>query len=499
MRGGYIMKNCATLVFAITLLPILGSDKSSAFDPHSVLKYSTYLGPRADHVFYTNYVGIGIDKNGNAYVSTSVAQAGFPTTPDADQTIPSETAISKLSADGSKLIYSSFFGPPNTWTRAYDMAVDDEGSTYLVGITESENFPATDGSYHPKAIGPYPRRYPHDGFLIKLDSTLKKVIYGTYIGNNDWDEVFTVAVDSQGQAVLGGDVGDKAKTVYKFKADGSGLVFEHAPLGTKGLGLIFDIATDASGCSYILGFTVQKDFYTTPGAYDRYFRRQQRCHFLRKLDPAGKIVFSTFLRHGTRGEGEDHFYGNSVAVDSEGCVYICRATQHPREHTTARAFDTRHNGLYDAYVLKLDPTGSRAQWCTYLGGRRDDMSKGLTVDDAGNVYVTGRTRSRDFPTTETALDKGNNGDFDMFLSVLDASGGKLLYSTVMGGKDYDTGQALALDPHNRLYIAGTTRSTDFPTTQRAYKRTYSGVKTEKFGGDVFVCKLDFESLIHSAK
>jgi hypothetical protein len=69
----------------------------------------------------------------------------------------------------------------------------------------------------------------------------------------------------------------------------------------------------------------------------------------------------------------------------------------------------------------------------------------------------------------------------------------------MGGKDYDTGQALVLDQNNNLYVASTTRSTDFPTTEGAYKRTYSGYKTRKFCGDVFVCKFDFESLIHSVK
>lgn len=493
------MMKYVTLVFAITLLVILGSDRLSAATSDSVLKYSTFIGPRSDHVFYTNYVGIGVDKKGCAHVSTSIAEKGFPTTPDAIQKIRSETAITKLGADGRKLIYSSFFAPPDTWTRAYDMAVDDDGYAYIVGITESKDFPATPGSYHPRPIGPYPRRYPHDGFLIKLDPTLKKIIYGTYVGNNNWDEVFTVAVDSQGQAVLGGDVGDKARTVYKFKADGAGLVFEHCPLGTKELGLIFDIATEAKGCSYVLGFTVQRDFTTTPGAYDRNFRKKQRCHFLRKLDPLGNIVFSTFLRHGTRSQGEDHFYGNSVAVDSKGCLYICRATRYPRERTTAGAFDAEHNGLYDVYILKLDPTGSRAIWSTYLGGKSDDMSKNLTVDAIGNVYVTGRTRSSDFPTTHTALDRSHNGHFDMFLSVVDASGGKLLYSTVMGGKDYDTGQALVLDQHDGLYIAGTTRSPDFPTTDGAYKRTYSGRKAKKFGGDVFVCKFDLESLIHSVR
>ena len=176
------MKNKSTILFTIALFILFGFDKVSIAGSDSVLKYSTYLGPRSDFVFYTNYVGLGVDESGCTYVSTSVTEKDFPLTPDALQTTRSETAISKLSADGSKLIYSSCFGKPDTWTRAYDMAVDHEGNAYLVGIMTSGQFPTTPNAYHAKPIGPYPRKYKHDGFLVKLDPTLKKVIFGTYIG-----------------------------------------------------------------------------------------------------------------------------------------------------------------------------------------------------------------------------------------------------------------------------------------------------------------------------
>ncbi|MBN2131083.1 MAG: SBBP repeat-containing protein [Sedimentisphaerales bacterium] len=182
---------------------------------------------------------------------------------------------------------------------------------------------------------------------------------------------------------------------------------------------------------------------------------------------------------------------NAVAVDSAGCAYVCSLSVSPQDPATFGAFDTTHNGGHNVYLLKLDPTGSRTLWATYLGGKSDDRPKDLTVDAAGNVYVTGRTNSDDFPTTQTAVDRSPNGHYDMFLAVIDASGGKLLYSTVMGGKSYDTGETLVLDRHNGLYIAGTTRSADFPTTENAYERVHSGYKASKFGGDVFVCKFNF--------
>jgi hypothetical protein len=138
----------AVLISRMAVGSVLASDTSFAADTSATFGYSTYLGPRSDHAFYTNYVGIGVDQEGRAYVSTSVAEKGFPTTPDACQKIRSETAITRLSADGGELMYSSFFGPPDTWTTAYDMAVDERGNAYVVGITESMDFPATASSYH---------------------------------------------------------------------------------------------------------------------------------------------------------------------------------------------------------------------------------------------------------------------------------------------------------------------------------------------------------------
>jgi DNA-binding beta-propeller fold protein YncE len=312
-----------------------------------------------------------------------------------------------------------------------------------------------------------------------------------YLGDNSWDEVMAVAFGPKGCAYATGDVGKDfggGRKVYKINPDGSDAMYEHGIVG----GYPYDIAVDAKGCAYIAGNAGTK-FKTTPNAYGRNIR--QKGDFVRKLDPSGKVVFSTFIRPIYKNLDAD----TAVAVDSHGCVYLCRATEYPRERITTGALDTTHNGKIDVYIFKLDSTGSHVIWATYLGGTGDDRLKDVSVDDAGNVYVTGRTQSTDFPTHETALDKGNNSNFDMFVSVLDASGGKLLYSTVMGGNNYDTGQVLVLDQHNGLYIAGTTRSTDFPTTEGAYKRTYSGLGEGRYGGDVFVLKLDMEAIVHSVR
>lgn len=187
----------------------------------AVLAYSTFLGPRENNYSYMKYIAIGADAFGCAVVSTSMPVSGFPTTADALQSNLSQTALTKLSADGSSLIYSSFFGaPPGRHTVGTDMALDREGNVYLVGINTDDNFPATPGAFEPEPIGPFPRSYHHDGFLIKFDPTLKHILYGTFLGDNAWDEVIAVALDPQGNAYATGDVGYRIKKelrrIYKI-------------------------------------------------------------------------------------------------------------------------------------------------------------------------------------------------------------------------------------------------------------------------------------------
>ena len=476
------MKSYATLCYTMILLVMLGSDTLAAIDPNAALRYSTFLGPRKDYVWYTKYVGIGVDASGCAYVSASITEPGYPTTAYAYQTARSETAISRLNADGSDLIYSTFLGPPDTWTRIYDLAVDPLGYAYAVGITDSKDFPATPGAYRSDPIGPRPT-YPHDSFLLKLNPSGNTITYATYLGNNRWDEAFAVTVDPQGHAYVTSD------GLYKFTPDGSDIVYKR-PVGA----LQYDVVVGVEGCAYVTGWTTSRDFTTTPGAYDR-THSGGRDDFVRKLDPLGNMVFSTFLKK-IKSERKSYCF-NRIAVDAAGYVYVCRMSQYAQEPVSDGAFDTTYNDHNDVYVLKLDPTGRSSVWSTFLGGCGDDKPLGRLLDDQCNVYLTGRTRSPDFPTTEHALNRDIRGDYDLFLTVIDASGRSLRYSTLLGGGDYDSGDAMVLDQQNGLYIAGTTRSTDFPTTEGAYRRTYSGYETKNFGGDVFVCKFDCEFLLHS--
>ena len=206
--------------------------------------------------------------------------------------------------------------------------------------------------------------------------------------------------------------------------------------------------------------------------------------FVTKLNPTGSgLVYSTYLG------GSNHEYANGIAIDSSGNAYITGVTYSTDFPTTAGAFDTTFNGgQYDAFVTKLNATGSGLVYSTYLGGSFDDVGYGIAIDSSGNAYLTGFTTFTDFPTTAGAFDiTYNGGQYDAFVTKLNATGSGLVYSTYLGGSEsHDIGFGIAIDSSGNAYVTGYTISGDFPTTAGAFDTTYNG----GFGSDVFITKLN---------
>ncbi|MFX0061786.1 MAG: SBBP repeat-containing protein [Candidatus Hermodarchaeota archaeon] len=260
-------------------------------------------------------------------------------------------------------------------------------------------------------------------------------------------------------------------------------------LGGTGVELGYAIAIDSTNNVYVTGFTMSTDFPTTSGAIDETYNSGEDV-FVCKFNADGtSLIWSTFLG----GSGDEEVYG--ITLDSANNVYVTGVTLSVDFPTTPGAYNETDNGGADVFVCKLSADGTSLVYSTFLGGSTGDSGNSLAVDSAGNTYVTGITTdaATDFPTTPGAYDETHNGAEDVFVCKLSTDGSSLLYSTFLGGSDYDEGYGLALDSAGNAYVTGTTGSADFPTTPGAYNETDNG------GLDVFVCKLstDGSALVYS--
>ncbi|MDM8530340.1 SBBP repeat-containing protein, partial [Anaerolineales bacterium HSG25] len=452
------------------------------------LAYSTYLGGSGDDMGY----GIAVDGSGNVYITGETASTNFPTTAGAkDETYLGGTEdafVTKLNTDGSALSYSTYLGGSG-FDEGYDIAVDGSGNVYITGETASTNFPTTVGAHDETYLGG-----SSDAFVTKLNTTGSALSYSTYLGGNATDEGTTIVVDSSGNAYVTGyttstdfstTVGAKDTIfngltdafVTKLNVAGTGLIYS-TYMGGSCLGFEQgrDIAIDSSGFAYVTGRTDCNDFPTTVGAYDTFLSGASDA-FVTKLNAAGSDwVYSTYLG----GLGIDT--GDNIAVDSSGNAYVTGKTN-GLFVTTGGAYDTTSNGTSDAFVTKLNTTGSGLTYSTYLGGAGDESGNGIAVDSSGNAYVTGYTTSSSGLATAGAYESALGGTQDAFVTKLNAAGNGLIYSTYLGGAGTETGWGIAVDSSGNAYVTGETASNDFPTTVGVSQGSSGG------GTDVFVAKV----------
>lgn len=248
-----------------------------------------------------------------------------------------------------------------------------------------------------------------------------------------------------------------------------------------------EIAVDETGSAYLAGWTYSSDFPATFGAFDPSHNGGNDV-YVAKLNPNGSaLAYATFLGGG---EDKDPDYGDrayGVAVDEQGCAHVVGMTNSSDFPTTPGAFDTSHNGGYDGFVVKLDPTGAQLAYATLLGGTSNDYGHDIALDGSGGAHVIGVTYSADFPVTSGVFDASYNGQGsygDTFVARLDPLGSSLTHATFLGGSSVDTGAAIAVDGSGDIYVAGDTNSADFPATLGAYDTSHNG------GKDLFVVKLN---------
>lgn len=479
ISGGYAKRADGRIGFAVghydTARPLV-------IDP--VLLYSTYLGGSGNDDAANAIV---VDQSGNAYVTGQTTSNDFPTQ-HGEQAAPGggyDAFVAKIDPSGSTLVYSTYFGGiGDEWGTG--IAVDASGQAYVVGRTNSSNLPTTAGTYQANYGGG-----GGDAFVAKFNANGSALIYSTYLGGNGFDVATSIALDPTGNAYVAGynyaadfpttqgayqtaSKGPYDAFIAKLNASGSALVYS-TYLGGTGDDYVSGIAVDSLANAYVTGLTISSDFPmqnapqpTFGGYYDA---------FVTKLNAAGSaLVYSTYLG-GTGWDG-----GRGIAVDSLGNAYVAGQTGSNNFPTTPGAYQTTHGGNDDAFVAKINGSGSLV-YSTYLGGSGGEAANAIAVDQSGNAYVTGTNLNGGFPVKDALQTNPNTESFEAFVTKLAADGNTLVYSTYLGGTGNDLGLGIAVDLLGSAYVAGVTQSPDFPTTPGAYQQINAGVY------DAFVVKI----------
>ena len=202
---------------------------------------------------------------------------------------------------------------------------------------------------------------------------------------------------------------------------------------------------------------------------------------LKGYDAGAGLLIDPVLTYSTYLGGSDNEFAIWSDVDRSGNFYVTGVTSSPVFPTTSGAYQTQYAGGDDVFVTKVNPAGSGLVWSTYIGGGSFDVAIGLDVDRAGNVVVTGPTGSTDFPTTPGAYSRQYaGGDSDTFVTKLDRSGSRLLFSTLLGGTAGEAGFISFFDARGNVFVEGETGSADFPTTRRAFQPEYGGGPADGF-------------------
>lgn len=502
------------------------------------LRWATFLGGTQ----FDQAKALVLDSQANVILCGETSSPDFPVTAgvlDPSHNGYVDTFLSRLSADGSQLINSTFLGGMGG-DFAYSMAVSEKGDLVVTGQTRSVDFPVTPESYDTSHNG------STDLFVARLSPDVTRLVFATYLGGSQNDEAVNgLALGSEDEVLVAGTTQSPDFPVSPGAFDTTfavtdGFVLRLSPDGSTLLGSTFlggssydygnALATDATGNILVTGSTSSTDFPVTSGAYDP----SPRIGYLAKLNmELSALLWSTYLDNAGLDLGLDDLSnpivtgtvsgettqtysldvrvtklsadGNSLiwsktlgghpgrfdaardlTLDNAGNIVVFGQTASGNFPVTPGAFDQGYNGETDVFVTKMAPDGVSLIWSTYLGGTKGDYEGSMVLDPAGNIVLTGETFSPEFPVTPGAFDTTCDACYsgDAFLTKLSADGAQLLWSTFLGGSKQEGGIALALDHQQNVIVGGRTYSSDFPVTPGCYDPVFSG-----YFNDAFVTKL----------
>ncbi len=465
---------------------------------------STFLGGMGNDSGYA----IAVDTQGNSYVTGSTESADFPTATPAQPALvnaaagpTSDVFVSKLSPDGSRLVWSTYLGGQSRDT-GFAIAVGTEGAVYVAGVTESADFPLIRSAQAAYGGG------PSDAFVTKIAADGKGVEWSTVVGGSQADRARGLALDAGGNAYLTGSTSsvdfpavspqqpgpfrpdDLDAFLVKVPATGAGFTYA-TRLGGSNDDRGLAVAVDSQGSAYVTGDTLSPGFPTArpiqaaSGGGAGGVAGSFPDAFVTKYNPTGSaLVYSTFLG------GSDVDQGTSIALDAQGAAYVAGNTNSPNFPTTTPLQATKGSEA-DAFVTKIDPAGSALVYSTYLGGSGADGANAVTVDRAGSAHVVGSTRSANWVTAKPVQTTLGGGD-DAFVVKLDSTGRGPLFSTFLGGTEAESGTGVALDARGGVHVVGLTGSSDFRT-----EKPVQGSQPPA-GGDAFVASLDLVDVVAPA-
>ena len=407
--------------------------------PSGQMIWSTLVGgPNHDRTY-----AIQVDSQGSVYIAGRAGEF-FPTTPGAVQpnfggdTNPNvgygkqDGFITKLSADGSQVLWSTYLGTQDgSFIR--DMTIDDQGNVYVSmnGLSVASPY-VTAGAFQTTHGGNM------DGFVGKISANGSSVVWGSYLGGSGKDIAPSIRLDSTGHVLVDGSTGSA-------------------------------------------------DFPVTPGAYQQTLRGSLDAFVAKFLPDGSDLVYATYLG----GSGDDGAAGkHGLAVDVAGNAYVVGHTMSTDFPTTPGAMQTTHAGgltgtweqTGDRFIAKLSPDGAQLLASTYLGGGARDGGEGIVIDDQGRVYLSGFTYSDGFPLTADAIQTVRDGLRDGTPFVLSADFAQAVFSSYMGGNDEDNFRAIAMGSDGSFVIVGDTQSADWPVLNALQPSSGGG------GNDVIVLK-----------
>jgi phosphatidylserine/phosphatidylglycerophosphate/cardiolipin synthase-like enzyme len=476
------------------------------------LSYSSYLGGGATD----QAEAVTLDGDCNIYLTGVTYSANFPTVNPIQTNQPAgDVFVSKLNAAGDTLLFSTYIGGGGG-DHALNIARDSQGRITVVGETESTNFPTVNAYQTSYGGGTCPDDACDDVFVTQLAADGSALRYSTYLGGNQDEEGHGIIIGPDDMVYLTGWSGSSTfpttanaydtffgggtcsgapcEDVFVAKVNpavaGSNSLLYSTFLGGNNYDKAFSLALDASAHVYVTGYTRSDDYPTRNPSQAT--RAGSSDVFVSKLDTTlsgdASLLDSTYFG----GSGTDYAYG--IALNGANQVYLTgwtRSTNFP----LTNAFDNTFGGgtcgssaCSDAFVTHLDIASNIRVYSSYLGGSNEEEGRGITVDDNGNAYVTGYTKSTDF-TTLAAIQGSKGTDScsappcaDAFVTKVN-SAGALAYSTYLGGTAEDYGNAIVLDGMGGTYIVGYTFSSNFPAAINPFTGT-SGY------ADAFVVKIE---------